>query len=46
MEAAQIYCNYHFHSKGLKWSCFELHGDNPECFVLTAFQQVQLGWAA
>ncbi len=32
------------HSEGLKRSCVELFGDNPECSFLTAFQLVQSGW--
>ncbi len=30
--------------KGLKGSCFELFGDNPESSVVATFQLAQSGW--
>ncbi len=31
------------HSEGLKMSCFEVSGGNPECYALSAFQLAQSG---
>ncbi len=31
------------HSEGLMMSCFEVFGDNPECYALSAFQLAQSG---